>query len=57
MILVQSDRERRIGGKDELRVSLPPVPAVNWSIKEPKTASGRGYLIQAIFTGAETVAW
>lgn len=57
MILVQSDRERRIGGKDELRVSLPPVPAVNWSIKEPKTASGRGHLIQAIFTGAETVAW
>jgi hypothetical protein len=28
MILVQSDRERRVGGEDELRVSLPPVPAV-----------------------------
>ena len=27
MILVQSDRERRIGGKNELCVSLPPVPA------------------------------
>ena len=57
MILVQSDRERRIGGKDKLRVSLPPVPAVIWSIKEPMSASGRGYLMQAIFTGAETVAW
>ena len=33
MILVQSDRERRVGGKDELRVSLPPVPAVVESTK------------------------
>jgi len=56
MILVQSDRERRIGGKDELRVSLPPVPAEIWSIKEPRT-NGEAYLMQAIFTGAETVAW
>lgn len=28
MILVQSDRERIVGGKDELRVSLPPIPVV-----------------------------
>ena len=26
MILIQSDRERIVGWKDELRVSLPPIP-------------------------------
>ena len=55
MILVQSDRERRVGGKDELRVSLSPVPVVVGSVKIPKT--NKAYLMQAMFTGAETVAW
>ena len=57
MILVQSDRERRVGGKDELRVSLPPVPVMIGSPKKTKAASKEGYLMQAMFTGAETVAW
>jgi hypothetical protein len=57
MILVQSDRERRVGGEDELRVSLPPVPVVVLSIKRPEMRAERGYLMQAMFTGAETVAW
>jgi len=34
MILIQGDRERRVGGKDELRVSLPPVPAMIGSPNE-----------------------
>jgi len=57
MILVQSDRERRVGGKDELCVSLSPVPAMIGSPKKTKTASKESYLMQAMFTGAETVAW
>ena len=57
MILVQSDRERRVGGEDELRVSLSPIPAVVVSTKKAKTSGREGYLMQAMFTGAETVAW
>ena len=38
MILVQRDRERRVGGEDELGVSLPPIPAVIRSQKN----GGRG---------------
>jgi hypothetical protein len=57
MILVQSDRERRVGGKNELRVALPPVPVMIGSPKKTKAASKEGYLMQAMFTGAETVAW
>jgi hypothetical protein len=56
MILVQSDRERIIGGKDKFCVSLPPVPATIGSLKT-KRANKEGYLMQAMFTGAETVAW
>ena len=41
MILVQGDRERRVGGKDEFRVSLPPVPAVIWSTKNEDSEQRR----------------
>lgn len=57
MILAQSDRERGVGGEDELCVSLPPVPAVILSTKKSRIASGVDHLMQAMFTGAETVAW
>lgn len=40
MILVQSDRERRIGGKDKFRVSLPPVPATIGSLKNEEDEQG-----------------
>ena len=37
MILVQGDRERVVRGKDEFRVSLPPIPAV---VRLPKNEEG-----------------
>lgn len=40
MILVQSDRERRIGGKDKFCVSLPPVPATIGSLKAKEDEQG-----------------
>lgn len=55
--MVQSDREGIVGGEDELRVSLPPIPVVIWLPNKSKAANRKGYLMQAMFTGADAVAW
>ncbi len=56
MILVQSNRKRRIGGEDEFGVALSPVP-VWMKIKAGERVKKFTYLITAMFTGAEAVAW
>lgn len=64
MVLVQSDGERVIGGKNELGVSLAPVLAVSRSSKRCSSATNEPSsppfaaltLITAMLTGAEHVA-